>query len=142
MRAGLSGFTRWSRWANWFGSNDKERLKQVSPDGTLTVVRLNPLSKQNIKDILTNKYGIEDADHFIGKARDHGIDGLLKNTQNLYMLVRLVSQATWHESRVETFEVACGMLVRTPNEEHLVGNARKEKRVLKTQKLNGRDAGI
>ena len=66
MRAGLSGFTRWSRWANWFGSNDKERLKQVSLDGTLTVVRLNPLSKQNIKDILTNKYGIEDADHFIG----------------------------------------------------------------------------
>lgn len=66
MRAGLSGFTRWSRWANWFGSNDKEHLKQVSPDGTLTVVRLNPLSKQNIKDILTNKYGIEDADHFIG----------------------------------------------------------------------------
>ena len=108
------------RWADWFGSNDRERLKEVSPDGTVTVVRLDPLSKQNIKDILTKKYSIEAADDFIGKARERGIDGLLKNPQNLDLLVKSVSRGKWPDSRKETFEQACRMLVLESNGEHLV----------------------
>ena len=106
------------RWADWFGSNDRDRLREVSPDGTVTVVRLDPLSKQNIKDILTKKYSIQDADDFIGKARERGIDGLLKNPQNLDLLVKSVSRGKWPQSRKETFEQACRMLVREPNKEH------------------------
>lgn len=121
-RLGRPPFRLSCRWADWFGSNDRERLKEVSPDGTMTVVRLDPLSKQNIKDILTKKYGVEDADDFIGKARDRRIDELLKNPQNLDMLVRSVSQGKWPESRIETFEESCRMLAREPNEEHRVGN--------------------
>ena len=121
-RLGRPPFRLSCRWADWFGSNDRERLKEVSPDGTMIVVRLDPLSKQNIKDILTKKYGVEDADDFIGKAQDRGIDELLKNPQNLDMLVRSVSQGRWPESRMETFEEACRMLAREPNEEHRIGN--------------------
>lgn len=106
------------RWADWFGSNDRDRLKEVSSDGTVTVVRIDPLSKQNINDILNKKYSIEAADDFIGKARERGIDGLLKNPQNLDLLVKSVSRGKWPKSRKETFEQACRMLVCEPNREH------------------------
>ena len=39
------------RWADWMAATDRGRLKEVSPDGAVTVIRLDRLSKQNITDI-------------------------------------------------------------------------------------------
>ncbi len=49
---GCPPFRLSGRWADWMAANDKEALKNVSPDGTVTVIRLDPLSEQNIKAIL------------------------------------------------------------------------------------------
>ena len=107
------------RWADWMAANDKERLKEVSPDGTVIVVRLNPLSERSVKDILANSHGVEDADGFIAAARERGVDRLLRNPQNLNMLAKSVLRGEWPDSRKETFEQACRMLVLEPNGEHL-----------------------
>ena len=107
------------RWADWMAANDKERLKEVSPDGTVIVVRLNPLSERSVKDILANSHGVEDADGFIAAARERGVDRLLRNPQNLNMLAKSVLRGKWPDSRKETFEQACRMLVLEPNGEHL-----------------------
>ena len=107
------------RWADWMAANDRERLKEVSPDGNVTVVRLDPLSERNIKDILANNHGVEDTDGFIAAARKRGVDRLLRNPQNLKMMAMSVSVGEWPNSRKETFEQACRMLVREPNGEHL-----------------------
>ena len=110
------------RWADWMAANDKEALKDVSPDGTVTVIRLDPLSEQNIKAILANNHSVDDTDGFIEAARKRGVDRLLSNPQNLDMLAKSVSQGTWPDSRKETFDQACRMLVRELNGEHLEAN--------------------
>ena len=110
------------RWADWKAANDSEALKQVSPDGTVTVIRLDPLSDRNIKDILTNNHGVEDPDGFVKAARERGVDRLLRNPQNLDLLAKSVLGGKWPDSRKETFDQACQMLVREPNREHSEAN--------------------
>ena len=110
------------RWSDWMAATDKEALKDISPDGTITVIRLDPLSERAIKDILTKNHGVEDADGFIEAARKRGVVRLLSNPQNLDLLARSVSQGRWPESRKETFDQACRILVREPNGQHLAAN--------------------
>ena len=110
------------RWSDWMAAIDKEALKDVSPDGTLTVIRLDPLSEPNVKAILANSHGVEDTDGFIKAARKRGVDRLLRNPQNLDMLAKSVLRGKWPDSRKETFEQACQMLARESNEEHLAAN--------------------
>ena len=110
------------RWADWMAATDRDRLKEVSPDGAVTVMRLDPLSEGNIKDILANNFGVEDTDGFIKAARKRDVDKLLTNPQNLDLLAKAVLQGNWPDSRKETFEQACQMLARESNGEHLAAN--------------------
>ena len=118
-RLGRPPFRLSCRWADWMAATDRDALKEVSPDGTVTVIRLDPLSDRNIKDILAHNHGVEDTDGFVEEARERGVHGLLTNPQNLDMLARSVSQGAWPDSRKETFEQACLMLVGERNGEHL-----------------------
>ena len=121
-RLGCPPFRLSCRWADWMAATDKEALKDVSPDGAVTVIRLDPLSEQNIKAILANNHGVEDTDGFVRAARERGVDRLLGNPQNLDMLAKSVLQGEWPDSRKETFDRACRMLVREQNGEHLAVN--------------------
>ena len=107
------------RWADWLGAYDRSRLDGVS-GGELTVLRLDPLSKQDIKRILAENHGISNPEGFISGARRRGVGGLLANPQNLDLLAKAVSGGNWPGSRRETFETACGMLVHEPNIEHSI----------------------
>ena len=111
------------RWADWLAANDKEGLEKVSPDGTVVVVRLDPLSERDIKDILAKNHGVEDGDGFIAAARKRGVDRLLRNPQNLDLLAKSVAEGKWPDSRRETFENACRMLARETNGEHRAANS-------------------
>ena len=122
-RLGSPPFRLSCRWAEWLGANDKDRLKGVSPDGAVLVIRLDPLTERNIKEILAKNHGVEDTDGFISKAKARGIDGLLTNPQTLELLAESVSGGEWPNSRKETFQQASRMLARETNEEHRLGNA-------------------
>ena len=107
------------READWLGANDQKHLESVSPDSKVTVLRLNPLTDSDIADILNDRPDIGDAQTFIALAKDRGVDGLLANPQTLKMLADVVAQGGgWPISRKETFERACGQMVREHNEEH------------------------
>ena len=121
-RLGCPRFRLSCRWADWLAANDRERLKEVSPDGKVTVVRLDPLSERNIKDILAKNHGVEDVEDFIDAARQRGIKGLLDNPENLRLLAKSVAGGKWPDSRLEMFEEACGLLARETNGEHLAAN--------------------
>ena len=110
------------REVDWFGANDRDHLKAVSHDGKVTVLRLDPLSENDIREILRLNFGIEDADGFVESAREKGIDGLLSNPQSLKMLVVAVAGGAWPETRLQTFDLACKTLLRDPNQEHLIAN--------------------
>ena len=125
IRTKLSGLDRprfrlSCRWGDWLAANDRDRLREISPDGTVTVVRLDPLSKANIKDILAKNHGVDDPDGFMAAARQRGVDRLLHNPQNLELLAKSVAGGEWPNTRQETFEQACRILVRETNQEHLV----------------------
>ena len=47
---------------------------------------------------------------------------MLGNPQNLDMLAKIVSRGNWPDSRQETFDQACRMLIKEENGEHLAAN--------------------
>ena len=107
------------READWLGASDRKHLESVSPDSKVTVLRLNFLTDSDVADILNARSDIGDAQAFTAFARERGVCELLKNPQTLEMLAAVVAQGRgWPDSRKETFEMACGQLVREHNEEH------------------------
>ena len=106
------------RWADWLAANDRRALQEVSPDGEVKVVRLDPLSRQDVKCILSRNHDVEDPEGFIATAKDRGIEGLLDNALNLDLIAKAAAEGKWPDSRLEVFEQACGILVGEENDEH------------------------
>ena len=109
------------READWLGANDQKHLDSVTPDGAVTVLRLDPLTDADIVTILEAQSEVDDAQKFIEEAQERGVDGLLKNPQSLELLVKAVADGGWPESRLDTFERACSHIAKERNEEHLIG---------------------
>lgn len=109
------------READWLGDNDRERLEIISP-GNVTVLRLDPLTEPDIVRILEDM-GVKDPQAFMENARERRIDGLLQNPLTLELLATVIARnEQWPESRLQTFEKACSILVREHNEEHEVAS--------------------
>ena len=107
------------RAADWLGDNDRRHLESVSQDAKVTVLRLDPLTDSDVIRIVNDRLSDEVAQEFITKARELGVDGLLRNPQSLIMLADVVAEGGgWPKSRLETFEKACLKIVREHNEEH------------------------
>ncbi len=109
------------READWFGANDRDHLKTVSPDGTVTVLHLEPLSGEDVRQILSENFEIDDPEKFIASAEDKGLEGLLTNPQSLGMLAGAVgSDGNWPGTRMQAFDMACRTLLKEHNEDHRV----------------------
>ena len=108
------------READWFGLGDRQRLESLSPDGVVTVLRLDPLTDDDVRTILTRFSEITHPDKFMAEARERRLDSLLTNPKSLEMLVRavVVRKSAWPDTRTETFELACRELVDEHNVEH------------------------
>ena len=109
------------READWFGANDRGHLKAVSPDGGISVIRLDPLPEQEVSRVLRKNFGIPDPAAFIASAKEQGIGELLSNPQMLRMLVEAVNQSgeqAFPHSRTETFDLACRQLLSEHSDEH------------------------
>ncbi len=112
------------READWLGANDRKRLKTVSPDSAVKVLRLDPLTYENITSILNARPDIADARDFIFEARERDVAGFLENPQTLKLLAEVVGAGgEWPASRKELFEEACARMVREQNEEHRAAKA-------------------
>ena len=123
---GRPSFRLSCREAHWFGADDRNHLESVSKDAKVKVLRLDPLSEDDIREILRRCPGIDNADEFMAAARDRGIDGLLANPLSLRMLAGAVTDGAWPETRMKTFEQACRKLVREHNVQHLMATPQCE----------------
>ena len=110
------------RAADWFGANDRERLNAVVPNREVHLLRLDPLSRQGVLDILERNHGVGDPVAFVAEAGERGVEDLLPNPQNLRMLVEAVAEADegWPQTRTATFDLACRKLVSEENPEHQI----------------------
>ena len=112
------------READWFGSNDRDNLKYVSPDKNVRVLRLDPLSNDDIIQILRCNHNLDKPESFVSSAHERGIGALLTNPQSLGMLVYAVANGEkWPSTRIETFELACRRLIGEHNQEHKLVNS-------------------
>ena len=107
------------READWLGTNDRSKMAAVAPDGSLTVLRLDPLTEADVKEILESDSCIGDSRTFIREARDRGLEGFLANPQSLDMLAGVIADAgKWPANRPELFETACRRMATECNDEH------------------------
>ena len=121
-RLGKPKFRLSCREADWLGNNDRERLKAVSPDGEIVVLRLDPLSDAQVRDLASDLLGDPDPAAFFAAASDRGLEPLLGNPQNLELLAGVFSDSgQLPASRLETFDQYSALLAPETNEEHLAG---------------------
>ena len=111
------------READWLGNNDRTALTSVSADQKVNTLRLNPLTDDDVAQILDGHPSVNDARGFMAEARERSVDGLLSNPLTLDMLARAVgADGAWPQSKFETFETACLQLAVEKNEEHVHGD--------------------
>ena len=108
------------READWLGANDREHLQSVSPDSTVKMLRLDPLTDSDVESMLDDYPGMDqDVQAFIRMAHDKGVNGFLENPQTLNLLAEVVGAGgAWPASRMELFEKACLKMIREHNTEH------------------------
>ena len=111
------------READWLGASDRTHLAAASKDGEVLVLRLNPLSRSQAREVLAERHDDDSADAVIEHAKAQGISSLLGNPQDLEMLASAASSGKWPQTRQETFDLACRHLLRESNREHENGNA-------------------
>ena len=124
------------RAADWFGSTDMEDISPASPNQTLAIFLLSPLTREDIETILRKNHTnvVINPRAFIDKAEKLGVGGLLKNPHTLKLLAKAVQDNHWPNSREQTFQLACEKLVEEPNRRHR--NPKKTRPVSKEQLLN------
>ena len=110
------------RVADWLGTNDRDKLTMVAPNGAEPeVVLLNPLTYPDIKDILGTAASVDDPDSFMEAAKKFGVLDLLTNPQTLELMLKAVAKdGSWPQSRLQTFEMACQHTASEVNEEHRI----------------------
>jgi hypothetical protein len=108
------------RAADWYGRSETERLRGVSLDGKVLVLRLEPLSDTDIITIAGDK--LPDPADFLVQAQRRGIDPLLRNPQTLELIISEVRDGVWPATRADLFQKACVRLLQETNPEH--GQAR------------------
>lgn len=109
------------READWLGSPDANDLARISPNQTITILYLNPLSSDDIKQILSNDQRVPDPNGFIEQAEQFGLSGLLNNPQTLDMLIDATKGGhAWPSSKQQVYELACKQLASEFNDDHAV----------------------
>ena len=67
-KLGLPNFRIACRAADWYGQSDRTEIMGASPNGTIEIYSLEPLTQTDIKQILEGNYHRSDATDFIAQA--------------------------------------------------------------------------
>ena len=103
------------RSADWLGQTDLSLFKDYFEDEEYVVLMLEPLTRLEQEHIIKTK-GIENPKEFIEKAEKHGVASMLENPQTLIMLINVVHQTHWPETKKELFEKAIQILLSEHDE--------------------------
>ncbi|MYA25475.1 MAG: hypothetical protein F4091_09290 [Acidimicrobiales bacterium] len=109
------------READWLGRNDRRSLESDFPGGTVTVLRLDPLSNNARRALAAEHLKVDDVSEFLDAAERRGLGGMLDNPLTLELLTGAFAHGggSWPESRRVTFELACERMAQEHNEEHI-----------------------
>ena len=106
--------------ADWYSSMDRGDLAKVSKNGQITTLKIDPLSDDEVRELLA-ALEVEDVDAFMSAAAEDGIAPLLGNPLTLELLAGVFADGSRPKSRKEAFETSCRSLVREHNPRHARG---------------------
>jgi hypothetical protein len=109
------------RSVDWLGLNDQRHLSEVSRDGRVKILYLNPLADRDVMEILQRANLIPSPKEFVQTAKEYGLGTLLTNPLTLQLLAKSVAEQDWPGTRTEVFLRASRLLVSEQNEEHQLG---------------------
>ena len=119
-RLGKPRFRLSCRDADWHGALDKDDLVQVSRNGEITEIKLNPLSDAEVHEFLV-ALDVDEADALVDRAGKDGAVPLPRSPLSLELLVRAVADGQEPRSRKEIFAASCRSLLRECNTRHARG---------------------
>ncbi|MDE0153137.1 MAG: hypothetical protein OXN23_04620 [Gammaproteobacteria bacterium] len=117
-RLGTPKFRLSCRAADWLGPSDRNALDTLLPNNEkILVLRLEPLSLEDVREVLKKRLNVADPEAFIESANQKELEYLLDNPQNLEMLALAVAQlgGQWPEDRERAFDLACEKLLEEGN---------------------------
>ena len=106
------------RAADWLGPVDRQPLAEVSPDGWVTTLQLDPLKRSDVHQHLTDQLPGADPVAFILEAESRGLGPMLDNPLTLQLLIATTNIGGWPSTRREAFERSCRWLAQEPNSTH------------------------
>ena len=106
--------------ADWYSSMDRDDLAKVSKNGQITTLKIDPLSDDEVRELLA-ALEVEDVDAFMNAAAEDGIAPLLGNPLTLELLAGVFADGSRPKSRKEAFETSCRSLAREHNPRHVRG---------------------
>lgn len=109
------------RSVDWLGLNDQLHLSEVSRDGKVKILHLNPLVDGDVTEILRALNLIPAPQEFVKTAEEYGLGALLRNPLTLQLLAKSVAKRDWPRTRTEVYLRASRLLVTEHNEEHQLG---------------------
>ena len=116
QRLGQPRFRISCREDSWL-QTDFEELSQVTGGEDLHLLRLDPLSGSDAREILAS-LDVEDPEALLLSVIDSGLEVFLQNPLFLEMLAETEDSASRPVGQLATFEQACSKLVEERNREH------------------------
>lgn len=109
----------------WLGEDDRVRLKALSPDGEVAVLRLEPLDEAEIAAFLKGKRGHSDTSLWLTASSAYRSAAMIGNPLTLRLFAEAArSGEEWPRSWREGFERACSRLVVERNPQHRIRPAK------------------
>ncbi len=106
------------RAADWLGPVDRYPLAEVSSDGRVTALQLDPLKRSDVRKHLADRRPGADPNTFILGAESRGLGPMLYNPLTLELLIETTNSGGWPSTRREAFAGSCHRLVQELNPAH------------------------
>lgn len=100
------------RAADWFGPVDRHPLTELSPDGRVIALQLDPLDRRYVHDYLSGQLKGGDPTDFMFEADSRGLGSLLDNPLTLELLIDTTKTQGWPDTRCEAFKGYCSKLAQ------------------------------
>lgn len=105
------------READWHG-NDADALKQVALGGEVVELHLDPLTDEEVGQIVTSRSEIQDPTSFLDKVEKAGLSALLRNPLLLDLLIQTAAAGAMPQTREGLYQAACRKMATEYNREH------------------------
>lgn len=101
----------------WHEGSDVKSLGDVAGNESVYVLKMLPLSEENIRAIAAGE--IDDVDAFLAGAQERQLTELLGNPETLKLYLKVYQRSGgWPETRTELMRQSTDLLISEENEEH------------------------